>query len=199
MDINSLVTQQVHASSPMLSATPVLPEEGLRADLERMQEDADATWFLGIAAMPLTLFAHSTAPTEADASRIHQRQAAIGLAALLGGTQQLSNWAAQGAIGLKGEVVARETARRPKRWQSRRQERWALSQGHIRWCVVVQAPVDALMPEAGSRPTARRSARLLVPKGHENTNGQGLAPSPTRRGLSQKPHDAGRVPPPQLP
>src|SRR5262245_37436295 len=40
--VNALVAQELSAGSTMLPTAPVMPEQGLRTDLEGMQEHADA-------------------------------------------------------------------------------------------------------------------------------------------------------------
>lgn len=55
MYVNALVSQEVSTGSTMLPTAPVMPLQGPRTDLERMQENADPARLLGVAAMPLTL------------------------------------------------------------------------------------------------------------------------------------------------
>ena len=164
-----------------------------------MQEHTDPTWFRRGATMPLTLLTELAASTVAHASRIHQPQAAIGLPTLFGCTQRLPSWATQSAIRLKGKIAPREAAlfvqaKPPRLRHSRRQEppaRWQMEgQAQTRSCVSVQAQVDAPTPDGGSRPIARRSARLLARKRSENTSDRDLARYLRRSGWGRKHPDA---------
>src|SRR5438034_1980432 len=68
----------------MLPATPILPEQGSRPNLERMQQQADPARLRRGVAMPLTLLAQGTRSTLAHLCRVDQAQAAISLMALVG-------------------------------------------------------------------------------------------------------------------
>jgi hypothetical protein len=97
----------------MLSPAPVAPEQGRRADDERMQEHAHLTRLRGSAAIPLALLTQGTRTTTEDASPIHHAQAAIGFSALLMREQLLVSRATQRPIGLESKVLAREATRFP--------------------------------------------------------------------------------------
>jgi hypothetical protein len=70
-DLHLLLAEQAHAGSTMLSATPILPEQGSRPHLERMEQDTDLAWLLGGTALPLTLLAEGAGTTTADTGSIH--------------------------------------------------------------------------------------------------------------------------------
>ncbi len=95
MHVNPLVTQQLHASSTMLPAAPIFPEQGSRANLERVQQHTHPAWFRGSATMPLTLLAELTTSTVADASGVDQSQAPISFPALFGRMESLPSWTMQ--------------------------------------------------------------------------------------------------------
>jgi hypothetical protein len=98
--VNALVTQEFSTGPTMLSAAPVIPEQGQRTDLERMQENTDATRLLGVAAAPLTLLAELAGATVSETGSIDQSQAAVSLVALLCGMKCLPGRTTQRAIGL---------------------------------------------------------------------------------------------------
>src|SRR5216683_6088356 len=75
-----------------------------------MQQQTHSAWFQSSEAMPLALLAQPTASTLADASRIHEPQAAISLTALFGRSKHLPGGAAQCAIRLKHKVAPRKAA-----------------------------------------------------------------------------------------
>ncbi len=104
----------------MLPATPILPEQGSRPNLERMQQQADPARLRRGATMPLTLLSQGTRSTLAHLCRVDQTQAAISLTALFGCRKRLIGGAAQGPIRLKHKVSPREAAGFPGRGDSRR-------------------------------------------------------------------------------
>lgn len=55
MYVDLLIAQQLHARSPMLSAAPILPENGSGANHQWMQQHADLPWLRCGSALPLTL------------------------------------------------------------------------------------------------------------------------------------------------
>lgn len=55
--LKALVSHELHAGAPMLSAAPIPPEERLIPNHERMQEYTHLAWLFGGAALPLTLLA----------------------------------------------------------------------------------------------------------------------------------------------
>jgi hypothetical protein len=108
LDLHLLVNEQLPASPAMGSPTPVSPEQGSGPNRERMEQHAHPTWLLRVPAMPLTLLSQETASTLADASRIHETQAAISLTALFGRRESLPSRAMQRPISLKDKVLPRE-------------------------------------------------------------------------------------------
>jgi len=81
LHVNRLLAQQLHASSAMLPPAPILPENGLWANDERMQQHAHLARFRGDAAHPLTLFTQRAGATTADAGCIDHTQASIDFSA----------------------------------------------------------------------------------------------------------------------
>src|SRR5207247_9035790 len=102
----------------MLPATPSLPEQGSRPNLERMQQQADPARLRRGAAMPLTLLAQGTRATLADLCRVDQAQAAISLMALFGCRNRYIGCARQGSIRLKAKASTRDAAGFPVRGDS---------------------------------------------------------------------------------
>src|SRR6516164_10300198 len=92
----------------MRSATPVLPQQGSRSSLERMQQHANPTRLLREPAVPLTLLTQPTGTTIANPGSVEDPQRAISFCALFGGVQRLASRAAQGAVSLGSKVAARE-------------------------------------------------------------------------------------------
>src|SRR5579875_3657329 len=119
-DLDLLITYQLHTSSPMLPAAPVIPEERRSCDREGMQQDTDLSRLCGGSAIPLTLLAQGTGPTTANAGSIDDAQAPIGFSALFMWEQFLVGRATQRAIGLESKVLAREAARFPEQAHVRR-------------------------------------------------------------------------------
>ena len=76
-DLHLLLAEQAHAGSTMLSATPILPEQGSRPNLERMQQQADPARLRRGVAMPLALLSQGTRSRLPEPSRVDQTQAAI--------------------------------------------------------------------------------------------------------------------------
>ena len=113
MDLNSLVTQQLHACPPIRPATPVMPSKRLRTDTQRMQQHAHLARLLSCAPLPLALLTQRTGTTTADAGTIHDAQAAIGFSALFMREKLLVSRATQCPIGLESKVLAREAASFP--------------------------------------------------------------------------------------
>ena len=110
LDLHALVTKELHAHTSMVPTTPVTPSQGRRSDDEGMQEHAHPTRLGGGGAMPLTLFSQGTGTATADAGRIHDAQAPIGLYAPLMRNKRLASRTAQRAIRLEGKVLTREAA-----------------------------------------------------------------------------------------
>jgi hypothetical protein len=102
------MTKQLHAYTTMMSTTPVIPEERLISNHERMQEDAHLARLFGGAALPLALLAQRAGTATADAGRIDHAQTAIGFSTPLMGVKRLPSRASEGAIGLERKVLPRE-------------------------------------------------------------------------------------------
>lgn len=77
MDFHLLMVQKLYAGPTMLSAAPILPQERSRTNWEGMQQQAHLAWFLGGAALPLTLLTQLTRTAVANAGRIDHAQAPI--------------------------------------------------------------------------------------------------------------------------
>jgi len=119
-DLDLLITHQLHTSSPMLPAAPVIPEERRSCDREGMQQDTDLPRLCGSSAIPLALLAQGTRPTTANAGSVDDAQAPIGFSALFMWEQLLVGRATQRAIGLESKVLATEAARFPGQAHVRR-------------------------------------------------------------------------------
>jgi hypothetical protein len=87
LDVYALMTKQLYAYPTVMPTTPVIPEERLISDHERMKQHADLARFGCDAAVPLTLVAQRTGTATANAGSIHDAQTAIDLKALLMGDQ----------------------------------------------------------------------------------------------------------------
>jgi hypothetical protein len=75
--------KQLDAGPPMYSAAPVLPEQRLPPDAERMQEHADLARLFGGVPIPLALLTWLTGTAVANTGCIDQSQATISLWSLL--------------------------------------------------------------------------------------------------------------------
>jgi hypothetical protein len=106
--LDALVSHELHAGAPMLSAAPIAPEHRCGTHPEWMQQHTHLAWLRGRAATPLTLFAQRTRAAVADASRIHRAQTAIGLSPLLLGVKRLSCWTEERPIRLERKVLSGE-------------------------------------------------------------------------------------------
>jgi hypothetical protein len=118
-DLDVLLSGEVHAGAPVFSAAPIAPEQRRRTNLERMQQQTDATRFGRGVSMPLTLLAQWAVATVADAGAVEDAQTAIRFVALLGGTQRLALWTQQHAAGLEREILSREPSRFPGQGERR--------------------------------------------------------------------------------
>jgi hypothetical protein len=103
--LHPLLTEQLHAGSAMLSATPILPEQRSSSHLEWMQQDTDPTRFCGLSAMPLALLSQRTPSTLTDASGIDETQAPIAFSALFGRREHLRSLG--NAVCYRGEAQSR--------------------------------------------------------------------------------------------
>ena len=101
-----LMTHQLHTGTSMFSPAPVSPEKRRIPDGQWMQQHADLAWFLGGAALPLTLRTQRTGAATADAGSIHDTQASISFSALFMRDQLLVSGAPQRVIGLQSKVLA---------------------------------------------------------------------------------------------
>jgi hypothetical protein len=113
--IRPLATQQLHAGAPMRSTTPIPPEQGSRAQRERMQQQTHPAGLCRLVAVPLTLLAQGAHATVYDPGGVEHPQRAIVLGALLGRVQRLACWTAERPVGLEGKVLSREAASFPRR------------------------------------------------------------------------------------
>ena len=109
LDLDALVSQEVHACSSMLSSAPVTPEQGSRTDFERGEQHTHLAGFSCVPPMPLTLLAHRTGTATAETGRIDHTQAPIGLWTLLVCRKLLPSWTAQRAIWLESPRLARRS------------------------------------------------------------------------------------------
>jgi len=78
LDLDVLMTKELHAHMSMASATPVSPEKRFRPNNEWMQEHTSLARLRSGTAMPLALFAQWAGTATANAGAIHHAQAAIG-------------------------------------------------------------------------------------------------------------------------
>jgi hypothetical protein len=108
MHVNALVTQEFFTGPTMLSSAPVIPEQGLRTNLEGMQENTDAARLLGSAAAPLTLLTELAGATVTETGRIDQSQTPVSLVAFFCGMKSLSGRTTQRAIRLQHKVTPAE-------------------------------------------------------------------------------------------
>ena len=99
---------QLPARTPMHSPTPIVPQQGRRADDKRMKKHADLARLLGSRAIPLALLAQRTGAATANAGSIHDTQASIGFSALLMCEKFLVSRASKRSIGLERKVSSGE-------------------------------------------------------------------------------------------
>jgi hypothetical protein len=100
-----LITHELHAGAPMLSAAPVTPEQGSRANDKRVEQHTHLTRFPSGFAIPLTLLTQRTGAATVDTGGIHHAQASIGFSATLVRDERLPGRTAERAIRLKGKVA----------------------------------------------------------------------------------------------
>jgi hypothetical protein len=106
--LEAVVSHELHAGAPVLSAAPISPEQRCGTHPQRMQQDTDLARLRCGAAIPLTLLTQRTRAATANAGRIHHAQAAIGFPAPLLGRQRLPCWTAERPVGLERKVLARK-------------------------------------------------------------------------------------------
>jgi hypothetical protein len=111
--VNPLVVQELHHGTAMHPARPVVPEQGVWAATQWMQQYTDLAGLRGFTALPLALLAQRTGTATANAGSIHDAQASVGFSALLMGDQLLVSGTTQRPIGLESEVLAREATGLP--------------------------------------------------------------------------------------
>src|SRR6266567_8211961 len=111
--LDTLVSHELHAGTPVFSATPIPPEQRRGTNPQRMEQDTDPTRLRGCFPMPLTLQTLWTAATIADPGAVEDAQTAIGFTALLGWAQRLASRTGQPPVRLEGEVLPREPPRDP--------------------------------------------------------------------------------------
>ncbi len=109
--LQMLMAQKLHTHSSMLSPAPVTPEEGGRADDERVEQHAHLARLGGGTAIPLALLAQRTGTATADTGSIDHAQASIGFSAPFMREQVLTSRTPERAIGLKRKVGSGETPR----------------------------------------------------------------------------------------
>ncbi len=152
---------QLQASSPRLSPAPVTPEERSSTYGQGMEQQADLTWLLSGAALPLTLLPQRAGAAVANAGCIHDAKAPLGFSALLMDTQGLPRRTTQRAIWLRGKVATREAAHFPGQGLYGRSialyrgmgKRFAApAQEQIRSCAPGSAQADGPTPDARSIP-----------------------------------------------
>ncbi len=85
--LDVLITHELHTGTSMLSPAPVMPEEGSRANGERVEQHTHLARFGSFFAIPLTLLAQGTGTATPDTGRIDDAQAPIGFSALFMGNQ----------------------------------------------------------------------------------------------------------------
>ena len=89
--LDALVSHELHTGAPMLSPAPILPEQRRGTNLERMEQDTDATRLRGCFPIPLTLRTLWAAAAIEDPGAVEDAQTAIGKALLLGWAQRLAS------------------------------------------------------------------------------------------------------------
>ena len=103
----------MYTSTPIRSATPILPEKRFAPDAERMQQHADLAWLCRRTPIPLALLAHRTRTTTANARSIHHAQAPIDFSTPLMSRERLPCWAPQRSIGLESKILTSEATGLP--------------------------------------------------------------------------------------
>ncbi len=106
--VNALIAQELSTGPAVLSTAPVMPKQGLRTDLEGMQQNTDAARLLSGAATPLALLTELASATVGDTGGIDQSQGAVSLVTFFCGMKCLPGRTMQGAIGLQDKVTSAE-------------------------------------------------------------------------------------------
>ncbi len=163
--LDVLLTHKLHTGASMLSAAPVTPEEGSRANNERVEQHTHLARFASGFAIPLTLLAQRTGAATVDAGRIHHAQASIAFLAPSVGTKRLrsrDSAASHPAGGQSRDQRSVLVSRvRPHlavhilvRERGCRQSPLAPAdkQEQTPWCAVDQDEADVPVPAAGSTP-----------------------------------------------
>ncbi|GEM_PF-3574423 len=126
--LDALMSYKAQTGTPLLSATPILPEQRGRTNLERVQQHANLAWLCSRAAIPLTMLAQGAGTTTANAGSIDHAQASISLPTLLMREQVVSSRAQERPIGLEREIGSGEAPRFPGCGRGR----WTISRGRSR-------------------------------------------------------------------
>ena len=113
LDLDALMAQELYACTSVVPTAPVAPEQGHRADSERMQEYAHLARLRSSTAIPLTLVAQEAGATTANAGSIHDAQAPIGFSAMFLDTKRSPGWTAQRPIWLDRKVSSGEATSFP--------------------------------------------------------------------------------------
>lgn len=106
--VGGLVAQQLDVRTSMQSSTPIPEGERCLPNDERMQKNADLTWFGCRTAIPLTLLAQRTRAATVDAGSIHHAQTARSFSALFMRDKLLVSRAMQCPIRLEHKVLTGE-------------------------------------------------------------------------------------------
>lgn len=113
LHLHPLVTKQVDASTPMLPAAPVTPEQGSHPNFEGVQQHAHLERLRSSAALPLALLPQRTRTTTADAGSIHDAQAPVSFSVVLVWDQLLVGRALKRPIRLESKILTREATSFP--------------------------------------------------------------------------------------
>ena len=111
--LHPLASKQLDTGPTMLSPAPIPPEQGNRANSERMKQPTHAARMLGGLPMPLTLLTQGARTTGTDAGLIDEAQTAIGFPALFVRKEARASRTAQRAVRLGRKVLPREAAHFP--------------------------------------------------------------------------------------
>lgn len=110
-----LVTHELQAGTPMLSAAPIPPEQWCGTNGQWMKQQADLARLLRGMPLPLTLLAQRTGPATAYAGPVHDAQAALSFSVLFLDMKLLVGWTAKCPIWVEREIATREATGLPCR------------------------------------------------------------------------------------
>lgn len=119
-DVSALVAHEVHASSSMLAARPISPQQWSETSLERMQQAAHLARLCRLMPMPLALFPQGTGTTIGDPGREDHAQAATLFAAPFTRKEHLARRTPYGPLWLEGESLSCKATRLPRSPNHRR-------------------------------------------------------------------------------